>query len=804
MVRFHRILSSLICCASLGLVLARDVAAQQAAPDPASLLAPLGATLDIARLDPVARCAEFTGDPLRLCTGLVTERRAELSHARADALRAQDLLERAVVDAPRSAVAWYGLGLDRLQLARDTVFSKGGALMPVGVSYLDGAANALVRAIELDDTLTVAVNALALTPEPREGSSALKERVALLRRERRLLSPGAMAETAVLERDGGSVDSAIALERRALATGKVDSGVVSLGLARDLYRSGHADAGREVLLRGAATDSMASQQAYRAALAWVATPAELAAWDTVPPEHRSTWVAFFWSKRDVADGRPDGSRLVEHYRRLEHAMKYFRLSLPETGRQTFHSELPVGEMADEDDARRFALRYAECFPDEARLLYDAETIGADTPFDYYKPVQDLVDDRGVVWIRQGPPDHAASSVGGEPAEVWVYDRPGGPLVLQFRGADFQGSSGASTLVPSLLSEPAEVRNQVCAVYQPLCPASTRNEPVRLGAAPAYVPKTRCDVDSANPFTGRAAALAAAADALNSETRLEGMRQGSAEVVLARDKGREAIDTATRTDAYPRAFTHVVRPAVEIYALDSAGGVSPRLVVGYAVPGNQLSGSKLSATGQSVYEVDIRLMAVRRSDGQRFDLDSPHQFLADSALHGGQYLTGTLELPVPSGDYTASLVVEQRDGRGAVATLDAVQVPAGSARLAVSDIVLGRPGSPVVWHSGSAVVPLNPLNTFPVGGNADVYVQLSGARPGVTYQMRFGVYDADAGPGKPARLTIAVSQAADRSWIEVARTLGLRNLPAGHYRVQLDVSGAGATATASALLTIEKQ
>ncbi len=778
-------------------------AVAQQTVDPVVLLAPLAAVTSTDQLT-AQRCASFTGDDARLCTGLVTERRSELSRQRNDALQAQDLLERAVVDQPGSPVAWYGLGLVRLQLARDTVFTKGGALMPVGVSYLDGAANAFIRAVQLDDTFAMAVDALARTPEPREGSSALKDRVALLRRERRLLSPDAMAEAAVLERDGGDLDSAIALEHRALATGRVDSGVVSLGLARDLYRTGHPDAGREVLFRGAATNTAASQQAYRQALAWVATPEELAAWDTVPAERRSAWVTYFWSRRDIEEGRPDGARLIEHYQRLEHAMQYFRLSLPETGRQTFHSVLPTGEMEDEDDARRFALKYAECFPDEARLAFDAATVGADVPFDYYKPVQDLVDDRGAVWIRQGPPDHMASGISGIATEVWVYDRPDGRLVLQFRESDFQGSNGASTLVPSLLSEPPEVRNQICSVYQPLCPVSTRNAPVHLGAKDTYVPHTKCDVDTANPFTGRAAALGAAADVLNSEVRLEGGRQSSAALVVARDNGRAAIDTATRTDAYPRTFTHAVTPAVQIFALDSAGGVSPRLVVAYAIPGDQLKSTSLPEAGRVMYSVDLRLMAVRESDGQRFELHSPHEFLADSQLGKNQFLTGMLELPVPGGTYTTSAVVTQADGRGAVAELSGVRVPAPGAALTVSDIVLGRQESQVRWYSGTAAVPLNPLNTFAVGGSAEVYVQLSGARPGVTYQMRFAVYDADAKPGKSARLTIAVSQAADHPWMEVARTLGLKNLPAGRYRMQLDVSGAGSTATASALLTIEKQ
>jgi hypothetical protein len=181
----------------------------------------------------------------RLCAAIAAARQSEASGTRADAWRAESLLERAVLDQPKNPYAWYTLGRVRLLLAADTAIATGGALMPVGVSYRVGAANALMRALAIDSTFAPAANALALAPEPRIGSTGMKERVALLRRVRRLLAPDALAATASLERDAGSVDSAVALEQRALASGQVDSGVVSLGLARDLYHLGYPEKGRE-------------------------------------------------------------------------------------------------------------------------------------------------------------------------------------------------------------------------------------------------------------------------------------------------------------------------------------------------------------------------------------------------------------------------------------------------------------------------------------------------------------------------------------------------------------------------------
>ncbi|MGH7584251.1 MAG: GWxTD domain-containing protein, partial [Gemmatimonadales bacterium] len=308
-----------------------------------------------------ARCAGHTDDLARLCHGLLAERKAELTLQRDDAINASDMLTRSVADSPKSPEAWYGLGLVRLQLARDTVFSKGGPLLPVGASNELGAANALVYALKLDPTFAAAANALATTAMPRESSGALKDRVDMLRKVRGILSPGSLAAVAFLERKTGHVDTALALERRALASGKVDSGLIDVAMARDLYRLGKPDEGRKVLIAGAGINTDVAYKAYRQELAWVANPEELAEWDTLPPEHRSAWLADFWAKRDIAEGRADGERLIEHYRRIEYAMVHFPITLPQTGRQRLMSYTPSMGYFEEQQARKCAMRAPDAY-----------------------------------------------------------------------------------------------------------------------------------------------------------------------------------------------------------------------------------------------------------------------------------------------------------------------------------------------------------------------------------------------------------------------------------------------------------
>ena len=99
--------------------------------------------------------------------------------------------------------------------------------------------------------------------------------------------------------------------------------------------------------------------------------------------------------------------------------------------------------------------------------------------------------------------------------------------------------------------------------------------------------------------------------------------------------------------------------------------------------------------------------------------------------------------------------------------------------------------------------MNPLGTFPQGTPAEVYFQLSGMTAGNNYQSRFEFFRADDEPSHGPRLTLSFAQPAPQDRIEVSRTLGLRNLDPGKYRVRLTLSGDGAQATATAWLTIVK-
>lgn len=779
-----------------------------------SIFQELSVALSATNIPPDSRCTGYASAMLHLCKGVLAAKRAELTGEADAAIVAERELRQVVDGEPNWARGWYAMGIARLALARSSVLAKPGPLQILGMSWEAGAGHALVRSLELDSTNADAATALALAGIPREGKAQLTKRLDMLRRLRPMLGPAALLGAARVERVAGSRDSAAALFERALASGVVDSGFVATQLARELYASNQADAGGKVLLEGAATTTKEGQAAYRRELEWVAEPAELAAWDALSPADRPAWLRQFWAGRDVKEGWPDGTRLVEHYRRIETAWKDFTLALPPSGRQLAASTTGgIDTFVDELIERRMNGSEGLSFEQDAIMAGKAGTnttdeplggretqlgalaaqvtdgqliasqmkaLGLGGPFRAFRTTQDVLDDRGVVWIRYGKPDKLVSSAGGKAMQVWAYDHIEPRLVLQFQEENFVGQAGATRLVPTLINEAGRFRDQFCGVEPSLCAAITSD------------PSSRYD-DSAP--------LSAGAGRQYAQAKTDGGRLTPAIIDRVVRSGVEQIARATTTDANPRVFTREVDPLVQLYGLAAPGTTRSVALAAFAIPGDQLEGTQPpAAAGRTVYAVRM-LLSLLGADGSRVDVDTLRNFAVASPLQKGQFLTGTLEVPLPAGRYRGSLLISQGDGRGAVATLPGIGVPGQGSRLAVSSVVLGREGSGTAWRSGNTVVALNPLGAFTEKGEAELYYQVAGQLPGRPYKTTLEFFDA-ASPAQSA-LTLQFDENADMSFREVHRTVGLANLKPGRYRLKVTVQGGGASATEAAWLAVVK-
>lgn len=781
--------------------LAGQTPAQRLATD--SIFREVSVALSVASIPPDSRCTGYASTMLHLCKGVLAAKRAELTGEADAAIAAERELRQVVEGEPSWANGWYAMGIARLALARASVLAKPGPLQILGMSWEAGAGHALVRSLELDSTNADAATALALAGIPREGKAQLTKRLDMLRRIRPMLGPAALLGAARVERVAGSRDSAAALFEQALVSGVVDSGFVATQLARDLYATNHAEAGAQILIAGAATTTKEGQAAYRRELEWVAEPAELTAWDGVPPADRPAWLRQFWGGRDVKEGWPDGARLVEHYRRIETAWRDFTLALPPSGRQiaasttggidTFVDELIERRMngaeglsyeqdlatAASDGKLDSSTEYRQV-TDGLAIASQMKALGLGGPFRTFRTTQDVLDDRGVVWIRYGKPDKIVSSSGGKAMQVWAYDHIEPRLVLQFQEENFVGQAGATRLVPTLINEAGRFRDQFCGIEPSLCAAITSD------------PSSRYD-DSAP--------LSAGVGRQYAQAKTDGGRLTPVVIDRVVRTGVEQISRATTTDANPRVFTKEVDPLVQLYGLTTPRADRSVALAAFAIPGDQLKGTQPPAAGgRTVYAVRM-LLSLLDADGRRFDVDTLRNFAVASPLQRGQFLTGTLEVPLPAGRYRGSLLISQGDGRGAVATLPGIGVPGRGSRLAVSSVVLGREGSGTAWRSGNSVVALNPLGAFTEKGEAELYYQVAGQSPGTPYTTTLEFFDASS-PEKSA-LTLQFDENADGSFREVHRTVGLANLKPGRYRLKVTVTGGGASATETAFLAVVK-
>jgi hypothetical protein len=784
---------------------ASPLAAQQGAERASidSLLSQLESSDSIAQVPRATQCDVYRGAVRKTCRGLLALKRAEVGGAREDAVTAEFELVQVAREQPTWVVGWYGLGMARLELSRAKVIAKESLVQPTGMSFEAGAGNALVRGLEAEPTFAPALSALALISIPREGASVLGSRLATLRRHTTQLGAATLLGAAKVERVAGSRDSAVALLERALASGLVDSGVVRLEIARDLHAAGRSDEGRAALFAGVTHASPATQAAYRQELSWVAEPAELAAWDSLPVSERGVWLKRFWRSRDVKAGWPEGTRLIEHFARLEHAWQHFTLFLPRLGRHKLSGRTSGVDMLAFDQLNR-RLAGAEMIdmveslnsptddsppgmsPSEMNayvMLTGAiansemlKALGVEGPFRAFRTEQSVLDDRGVVWIRYGKPSRSGRTAGGEALEVWAYDNPEGEIVLQFREEDFDGQVGASMLVPSLLGTPGWSRDQFCGISRRFCALDTRGV------------EDRPLMNVGNPFESTASTLT------------DGGRINAG--VIARDvaEGEIAIARATTTDAHPRPFVSPITPVVQLLGLRRSGG-SSRVVAAFAIPGAQLTHHQPpGASGRYVYSVRF-VLSVLDELGERTVLDTLRHFAVATPLRGDEHLTGMLELPVISARVDASLLVMQQDGRGTVAALGSLPLPQPG-MLSLSSLVLGSARTGLRWQSGTTTVPLHPLNAFEAGAAAELYYQLGGLQAGATYQTRIELFPAEA-RRTDAALALSFSDEASAPFAEVQRTIGLGALAPGRYRIRVTVATGAGSVSEEGFLTVVK-
>jgi GWxTD domain-containing protein len=479
----------------------------------------------------------------------------------------------------------------------------------------------------------------------------------------------------------------------------------ALELARIRLATGGAGAD-SLYYRVAASSSDGIVRDLRYDLAFVADSQELGAFDRLPPAQRPAWLRRFWEDRDIESLHPRGSRLREHYRRIGVARASFRLlSYP---RQYELNELWVNR--------------------------DAE-----------------FDDRGLMYIRHGPPDLTAEAVraGACPNTSWLYRRPEGNLILHFVArqnpddwrvvetlANVSGENGATTRLRQAgashscraIDDLLETRRSLDPIYSQLAGGPTRR---------------------------------------NWERELD---------ITTRSR-----EIGTTTDSDLLRFPSPLNISWRAYGLLGDRPGQGRMLVLVSVPA-----TSLAPISQDPPAYGFRMRLGGRSGPRSFQLDSVRQFRVERAPEPGQMVTFTTEVPLEAGTWRVGLALEQQpDSAGDALHDPEVPVPDGTGtRLALSDIVLGDSTGGRPWTAPDGPFLLSSTGSYVRGEPILLYYEIAGAGEGEIQSEVTFVRDDGKG-----RAVIRFTDRADRPILRIRRELNTSRSPPGRYTLTVRVQTA---------------
>lgn len=625
--------------------------------------------------------------------------------------RVLDLLDPLLYSRDAAAEAWYLAGRAKLGLAEIEAVPRWRDHQRPGTTYAQGASRALAEALRRDPAHTRAAALLAeLRTRTRGGAGSAADLVAI----RAAAPPAAAADTAYWIRRARSElewdepDSALAAADRYAAAGG-DAAMAEGVRARALFALGRIHDGAVAWFTGLESARGIAADAFRADVAWVARETELATFDSLPPELRLDWGRGFWERRALADFRTVPERLAEHFTRIRQAGDAFRLTDPV---RDYNSAMP------------------------------------------YRSEQDLVDDRGVIWVRHGPPDEVLESAVGEGVGCgyvsWVYRH----------GTD----AGMSVHFRSWFTLAAYRSN-----YQ-FC--SGRRD-FRL------VPGSTWIDHHAWWMAERDSLYARWADATRARRRTTTAR---IERELAAEEAAR-LQLAVTTDGQPHRFAHDLGAVVRAYGLGRPG----RLLVAFGVPASRLEPLPLRPDGDPVFALRLRL-AVLPARGRAVNLDTTLLYKAARALRPEHWVLGHLELALPAGMWELrSLVTDHRPDAGTNGWQAGLEVPADSGP-AITALVLGTPRSELTWASPAGAFPLSPLNSYARDEAVALFIEAAGLDV-AEVQVQVRVHGAERPERAALELRSTEEPAADGR-LALLRGMDLTRLDPGRYEVVVTVTPPG--------------
>jgi len=712
--------------------------------------------------------------------GFVAIRMSELDGDRRfldDAIR---WFDEAALHAPKWPYPWFGLALTKVELHRRDALVKASWNQGDGVTYLDGYIRAFTEVFARDSVFAPAIELLRRTLAG-QGERQQPEPLLVVLRRVAAGPAGAAADALILARDRrrrGLGDSALVLLDLYRRRGG-DPGVAELERAHTLASLELPDAASAAWLAGIEQVTPGSRLAYRLDLRWIADSSELAAFDRAPDDSLAEWAASFWAWRDASELRLPGERLQEHLRRWAFMDRHYRVVSPERRTQfarvwaagagpcSRSDPYPIDNILGDSVVRPSDGRHRERLYDDRAYVYmrhgaPALRIGGKGPYEIPGALEAKADPS----IDSNPtgmtdPAFLADRLTSERMEYaranesWLYWFDGARRVFHFEGTPFLGLGAPTTLATGEpLADPVwlELRGQLDPIYSRLAYLLQH----RRRALPYYA----C--------------------------------QRLVQQVAART--RSDASAGLRTDSYTLRFPRQLDPVVQVYGVGHPGSGTGRILVVFALPGEQLKAG-VGEPGRPpgvLYPLETRISATDSASRVSRALDSIRHFLTPDTLRKGSHLTGYVELPVPPGLYRVGTAFFQPAAHaGGTVLRDGLDLRLPASGLYLSDLVLGRETSNLAWTYRGESVPLNPLGAFPRTEPAEVFYELSGLLAGRTYVTSMELAPVNGGPdGENIRLRF--TQIAENDEQTVRRKLGLERLQRGQYQLSVEITEEGSS------------
>jgi GWxTD domain-containing protein len=645
-------------------------------------------------------------DPIR--AGLIGLRLGEL-HADPDFSEALSSFRRATRKNVRRPEPWYGLGLAEAGRSEWEMRDRLRLGSRVGLKALERSATSYARALNSDVRFVPAALALAQVELALLDTARLRGARDALRRVAGMTAPASadlLLALGRVERAAGSLDSAVVAFERYLMVAPTRA-IGLLELARTRLASGRAD-GEAPYYEGASLDDPEATAGYRSDLLLVAADSVIWDLDQLKGQARAAYLHRFWTERDHLELRPEGERLREHYRRILFARFHFPLTI----------------------SRRFYNR-----------------------LDAYRSSNTEVDDRGVIYIRQGEPAERLRPFvfGAMPNESWHYVRAEGDLLFHF-SSGYDTNGGGDLYDYRLVQSVLDLH----------------------GAADAPRDQLILSRQTLSPMYGR---------------MLNWGRFGSAHArATERNIGATSIVVGTTTDSHELRFARRLAAVADLVAVGRGpAGSLAHLVFGIATPGTP----GRHVDGGVEYSVRVRLVALDRQERSIATLDTTVVIRHRRPLTRHEWLVGRAELVLPPGGWGYRAALQLDDSAGVVLPQDSVRVGnSEGASLGLSEIALGSRDRAASWitEAGDTVL-LAPSSTFRKGSEVELYFEATGATSGVVYRHEITVLRPSKRHSDRSRPLVAVSfyEEAAASVIRSHRTVRLDRLKQGSYLVEVKIT-----------------